>query len=159
MIKRTYSMHGTMSDHIFFDNNCQLAKIIKNDSDFANVGLSVDIFHFKSKHKLTDTFCQENCIPASFPELKGLGDKAWYFNSSIAKQKNMWLGDWLNQSKWYSTHHKIIIFSRRDGWNFLRQGNVLRIWRVTWTYRVSQGLNVTFVTHHSQLLTFKLNQK
>ena len=73
MIKRTYSMHGTMSDHIFFDNNCQLVKIIKNDSDFANIGLSVDIFHFKSKHKLTDTFCQENCIPASFPELKGLG--------------------------------------------------------------------------------------
>jgi len=81
-----------MPNHIFFDNNCQLAKLVKNDPDFTNVGLSVDVFHFKSKHKLMDTFCQENCNPAKFPELTGLGNKGWYFNSSIAKQTNVWLG-------------------------------------------------------------------
>jgi hypothetical protein len=56
------------------------------------VGLSVDVFHFKSKHKETDMFCQENCNPSAFLELLGEGGKAWYFNSSIAEQTNVWLG-------------------------------------------------------------------
>ncbi|EDR10781.1 uncharacterized protein LACBIDRAFT_324667 [Laccaria bicolor S238N-H82] len=88
MVKRTYHIPGTMPDHIFFDNNCQLAKIVQGDPAFRNVGLSVDVFHFKSKHSITDMFCQMMCNPASFPELKGEGDKLWYFNSSIAEQTN-----------------------------------------------------------------------
>lgn len=92
MVKRVYRMGGTMPNHIFFDNNCQLAKIVKDDPDFANVGLSVDVFHFKAKHKETDTFCQQNCNPVAFPELLGEDGKAWYFNSSIAEQTNVWLG-------------------------------------------------------------------
>ena len=122
MIKRTYRVHGTMPDHIFFDNNCQLAKIVKNDPDFANVGLSVDVFHFKSKHKLTDTFCQENCNPASFPELKGLGDKAWYFNSSIAEQMNVWLGGY------HSMCREMLV----DKYNFFLDEMILRRNRMTY---------------------------
>ena len=41
------------------------------------------------KHKVTDTFCQENCNPAAFPELRRPGG-GWYFNSSIAEQTNVW---------------------------------------------------------------------
>ncbi|KAG2034597.1 hypothetical protein BDR03DRAFT_802478, partial [Suillus americanus] len=78
--------------HIFYDNNCHLAKHIKGDAYFQDIGLSVDIFHFHCKHSEKDTFCQENCNPAAFPELKGEGGKGWFFNSSIAEQTNAWFG-------------------------------------------------------------------
>ena len=81
-----------MPEHIFFDNNCQLAKIVKNDPVFQNVGLTVDVFHFKCKHSEKDIFCQTYCNPAAYPELQGEGNKDWYFNSSIAEQTNVWLG-------------------------------------------------------------------
>ena len=54
------------------------------------MALTVDVFHFKCKHKTTDAFCQANCNPAFFPELLD-GDK-WVFNSSAAEQVNVWLG-------------------------------------------------------------------
>jgi hypothetical protein len=91
MIKRTY-LGQKKPNHIIFDNNCSLAKHVKNDPSFSDIGLAVDVFHFKSKHATTDTFCQENCNPAHFPELRGEGSKAWYFNTSIAEQTNVWLG-------------------------------------------------------------------
>jgi hypothetical protein len=92
MIKRTFRITRHMPNHILFDNNCSVAKFVKDDPDFANVGLSVDVFHFKCKHKESDIFCQQNCNPALFPELLGENGKAWYFNSSIAEQTNVWLG-------------------------------------------------------------------
>ena len=58
-----------MPNHIFFDNNCSLAKHVKNDLEFKDVGLSVDIFHFNCKHSQKDVFCQMNCNPALFLEL------------------------------------------------------------------------------------------
>jgi hypothetical protein len=79
-------------DHIFFDNNCPLAKMVKDDPFFHDIGLTVDVFHFKSKHSETDTFCQTHCNPAAFPELSTEDSKGWYFNSSIAEQTNVWLG-------------------------------------------------------------------
>lgn len=63
MVKRTFHMPGSMPDHIFFDNNCQLAPIAKKEDIFKNVGLSVDVFHFNCKHSEKDTYCQENCNP------------------------------------------------------------------------------------------------
>jgi hypothetical protein len=81
-----------MPNHIIFDVNCTLAKHVKNDPDFRNVGLAVDIFHFRSKYSKKDMFCQLNCNPALFPELCGEDGKGWYFNSSIAEQTNVWLG-------------------------------------------------------------------
>lgn len=65
---------------------------MKNDPDFKDVGLSVDVFHFNCKHSQKDVFCQMNCNPALFPELLSEDGKGWYFNSSIAEQTNVWLG-------------------------------------------------------------------
>jgi len=121
MIKRTYRIKGTMPEHIFFDNNCQLAKMVQNDPEFANIGLSVDIFHFKSKHKITDVFCQTRCNPAAFPELRGEGNKAWYFNSSIAEQTNVWLGG----------YHSICREMLVDKYNFFLDEMILRRNRMT----------------------------
>jgi hypothetical protein len=81
-----------MPNHIFFDNNCSMKRVVKDDPAFANIGLPVDVFHFKCKHAESDTFCQENCNPVLFPELLGEDGKGWYFNSSIAEQTNVWFG-------------------------------------------------------------------
>lgn len=83
-----------MPNHFAFDNNCQLLKHVQAQGDhaFDNVGLTVDVFHFKCKHSTKDNFCQENCNPAAYPELKGENGEAWYFNTSIAEQTNVWLG-------------------------------------------------------------------
>jgi hypothetical protein len=89
MIKHTF--RGDIKpDHIFFDNNCSLAKAVQADDFFRDIGLTVDVFHFKSKHSETDLFCQTYCNPAGYPEL--LSPDGWYFNSSIAEQTNVWLG-------------------------------------------------------------------
>ena len=73
-IMRTYADTNLTPEHIFFDNNCQLRQHVdKRDSTkdfFRNITLSVDLFHFNSKHKDTDTFCQDHCNPAAFHELK-----------------------------------------------------------------------------------------
>jgi len=91
MIKRTF--RGDIKpDHIFFDNNCTLAKMVKDDPFFCDIALTVDVFHFKSKHSEKDTFCQTHCNPAAFPELTADDGHGWYFNSSIAEQTNAWLG-------------------------------------------------------------------
>ena len=91
MIKRMFH-NDIKPDHIFFDNNCTLAKMVKDDPFFKDVGLMVNVFHFKSKHSESDTFCQEHCNPAAYPELTSEDGKGWYFNSSIAEQTNVWLG-------------------------------------------------------------------
>jgi hypothetical protein len=79
-------------NHIFFDNNCTLAKVVKDNPFFHDIGLTVDVFHFKSKHAETDVFCQTHCNPAGYPELLSADGNGWYFNSSIAEQTNVWLG-------------------------------------------------------------------
>lgn len=79
-------------NHSIFDNNCSLAKHVQGDSFFDDIGLAVDVFHFKCKHSVNDTFCQEHCNPASFPELIGEDGKGWWFNTSIAEQTNVWFG-------------------------------------------------------------------
>ncbi|KAF8545581.1 hypothetical protein OG21DRAFT_1370836, partial [Imleria badia] len=91
-IKRTFRFKALKPDHIFFDNNCSLAQHIKLDPYFSNIGLTVDVFHFKSKHKETHTFCQEHCNPAVYPELIGEDGQGWFFNSSVAEQVNVWIG-------------------------------------------------------------------
>jgi hypothetical protein len=115
MIKHTF--HGDIKlDHIFFDNNCTLAKMVKDDPFFHDIGLTVDVFHFKSKHSVTDTFCQTNCNPAAFPELAGEGGEGWYFNSSIAEQTNIWFGG----------YHPICREMSVDKYNFFLDDMVLR---------------------------------
>ena len=65
MIKRTY--HGGFMNHIIFDNNCMVKKHVKNDPDFNNVGLAVNIFHFENKHADSDEFCHAHCASAKCP--------------------------------------------------------------------------------------------
>ncbi|KAF8807013.1 hypothetical protein BYT27DRAFT_7292820 [Phlegmacium glaucopus] len=92
-IRRTFRINsGQKPNHIFFDNNCSLAKHVKDDPFFEDIGLTVDVFHFNCKHSVKDAFCQSNCNPVMYPELLGENGKAWYFNSSIAEQTNVWLG-------------------------------------------------------------------
>ncbi len=91
MIKCAYC-DGYKPDYIIFDNNCMLAKHVKNDPFFKDIGLAIDVFHFKCKHSEEDKFCQEHCNPYVFPKLCGEGRKGWYFNTSIAEQTNVWFG-------------------------------------------------------------------
>jgi hypothetical protein len=53
--------------------------------------MPVDVFHFNSKHKSTDDYCNERCNPIRWPELRTLDGK-WVFNSSAAEQANVWFG-------------------------------------------------------------------
>src|SRR5580693_2865267 len=66
-----------------------------DDTYFDQVLLPVDVFHFKAKHKETDTFCQENCNPAAWKELFDK-DGNWRFNSSAAEQANAWIGNFIS---------------------------------------------------------------
>ncbi|KAG2120003.1 hypothetical protein BD769DRAFT_1672044 [Suillus cothurnatus] len=72
-IKNVYAGADAIKpNHIFFDNNCTLSKMVKDDPFFEDIGLSVDVFHFNCKHSQSDTYCQQNCNPADYPELLGV---------------------------------------------------------------------------------------
>ncbi|KAJ7169095.1 hypothetical protein C8R43DRAFT_876347, partial [Mycena crocata] len=88
---------GAMPSYIFYDNNCLFKKhlLASGDHYFDNVGLPVDVWHFKCKHKEGDIFCQTHCNPARFCELIGEND-TWVFNSSAAEQSNTWFGKFQN---------------------------------------------------------------
>jgi len=84
--------------------NCHLQSHLatQRDSFFSQVILPVDVFHFKSKHKVTDEFCQKHCNPARWTELvdrdadkDGNESAKWIFNSSAAEQVNVWLGGYI----------------------------------------------------------------
>ncbi|KAG1890516.1 uncharacterized protein F5891DRAFT_964873, partial [Suillus fuscotomentosus] len=91
MIKHMFCDETIKPGHIFYDNNCTLSYMVCNDPYFQNVGLLVDVFHFKCKHLEEDQWCQEHCNPTFFDELKG-DNNTWLFNSSIAEQTNVWFG-------------------------------------------------------------------
>lgn len=87
---------GSKPNYIFFDNNCTLFKYLSAMQPrspirnyFSTIGLPVDVFHFKSKHKEDDLVCQAHCNPASFPDLI-TEQNTWTFNSSAAEQVNAW---------------------------------------------------------------------
>ena len=90
-------------DHIFFHINCTLVKSVKDNPFFEDIGLTVNVFHFKSKHSEMDTFCN----PAAYPKLISENNKGWYFNLSIAEQQTFGLElTMLSAEKWLliSTH-------------------------------------------------------
>ncbi|KIJ07348.1 hypothetical protein PAXINDRAFT_90571 [Paxillus involutus ATCC 200175] len=136
-IKMVYdNAHAVCPDHIFFDNNCTLANMVKNDPFFDNIGLSVDVFHFNCKHSETDTFCQENCNPAAFPELIGDNGKAWRFNSSVAEQTNGWFGGYHSICQEMLVHkynffldELILRRNRRTLEKLERDGQRPRVWK------------------------------
>ncbi|KIJ57565.1 hypothetical protein HYDPIDRAFT_104097, partial [Hydnomerulius pinastri MD-312] len=90
--KAVFPTTSSMPEYFVFDNNCKLRahqEAIK-DMHFSQTGMPVDVFHFNSKHKETDLYCQQHCNPAAFPEL--IEDGKWRFNTSICEQTNVWLG-------------------------------------------------------------------
>ena len=82
---------------LWHDNNCHIVSMLWNDDDpylwhyFDQSALPIDVFHFKCKHKETDIDCRHNCNPYIWPELQ-TAEVKWQFNSSAAKQANMWIG-------------------------------------------------------------------
>ncbi|KAF8445913.1 hypothetical protein L210DRAFT_3392409 [Boletus edulis BED1] len=134
-LKRTFRMEAIKPDHIFFDNNCSLAQHVKLDPYFNNIGLSVDVFHFKCKHKETHTFCQENCNPAAFPELISDDGQGWYFNSSIAEQTNVWIGGYHAVGARRSLRLEMLV----DKYDFFLDQMILRRNRMTRAKLDAQG--------------------
>ncbi|KAG1774919.1 hypothetical protein EV702DRAFT_1180541 [Suillus placidus] len=98
MVKTTFSLPGTQKpEHIMYDSNCNALHEVqsRNNTWFDNVGMCVNVFHFRTKHKEGDKFCQTQCNPAHYPELLN-AHGSWFFNSSIAEQVNVWLGGYHN---------------------------------------------------------------
>jgi len=98
MVKTMFSLPGAQKpEHIMYDSNCNALREVqsRNDTWFDNVGMCIDAFHFRTKHKEGDEFCQTRCNPAHYPELLN-ADSSWFFNSSIAEQVNIWLGGYHN---------------------------------------------------------------
>lgn len=94
---RLFPTKASLPGVLWHDNNCRIRSMLENDEDphlkhyFDNCALPVDVFHFKSKHKESDTECNANCNPAIWPELQ-TSDGNWRFNSSAAEQANAWIG-------------------------------------------------------------------
>ncbi|EIW75649.1 hypothetical protein CONPUDRAFT_65625 [Coniophora puteana RWD-64-598 SS2] len=90
-----FSVPGAQKpEHFIYDTACDAHRQARNrESDFwKSVGMCVDVWHLKNKHKTTHTYCRDHCNPADYPELKTADGKGWYFNTSIAEQVNVWLG-------------------------------------------------------------------
>ncbi|KAG1731000.1 hypothetical protein EDB19DRAFT_1831826 [Suillus lakei] len=82
-IKNVYAGNNSMKpDHIFFDNNCTLSKMVKDDPFFEGIGLSVD----------RATPIARQIATVDYPELLGDNGKGWRFNSSVTEQTNGWFG-------------------------------------------------------------------
>lgn len=93
-----------MMEHVFsktkkpnlfvFETNCILSRYVRGNEFFDSMGFPVDVFHFKAKHKESDTYCQQHCNPANFPDLLVVDEKTgkdkWFFNTSITEQVNAW---------------------------------------------------------------------
>ncbi|KAF7304605.1 hypothetical protein HMN09_00863800 [Mycena chlorophos] len=98
MLRKTFRHEGTMPEIVIYDNNCTLYKHLASikdpliDKNGLNVGFPVDVFHWECKHKKEGIECSYHCNPRLFPELLGENGKAWFFNSSVAEQTNVWLG-------------------------------------------------------------------
>ncbi|KDQ59117.1 hypothetical protein JAAARDRAFT_57079 [Jaapia argillacea MUCL 33604] len=128
MIRRTYYYPGLMPDHIFYDNNCNLWKHVQDDPAFKGVGLTVDVFHFKSKHSEKDLYCDTHCNPTDFPELLN-NDGGFFFNLSIAEQTNVWF------SGYHSICHEMLV----DKYNFFLDEMILHWNRMTYEKLLKEG--------------------
>ncbi|KAI0358771.1 hypothetical protein OH77DRAFT_1449458 [Trametes cingulata] len=93
-VRKTFPTCDLMPNILVYDNNCGLYKHSKASGETLHeeIGLPVDVFHWKSKHKKTDEVCSVHCNPYTYPDLR-IDDKGnWFFNTSIAEQTNVWLG-------------------------------------------------------------------
>jgi len=78
---------------MIYDSNCNALREVESReiAFFEGMGMCVDAFHHKTKHKASDSFCRERCDMKIYPELLDDNGK-YYFNSSIAEQTNDWFG-------------------------------------------------------------------
>ncbi|KAN0075257.1 hypothetical protein V8E55_011280 [Tylopilus felleus] len=97
-IEQLYSLpQARKPEHLIYDSNCNALREVMSQgiSFFSEMGMCVDAFHHKTKHKTSDTFCQEWCNMKSYPELLDDHGK-YFFNLSIAEQTNVWFGAFHN---------------------------------------------------------------
>ncbi|KAJ8688737.1 hypothetical protein PTI98_013495 [Pleurotus ostreatus] len=92
--KATFPTQNSTPEFFFYDSNCKLIAHQRSihDHHFDQTARPVDVFHFKTKHTVTDLHCQQNCNPAAFPEL--IVNGKWRFNTSICEQTNVWFGSY-----------------------------------------------------------------
>lgn len=116
---------------MFFDNNCQLLKVIKNTDDtyFDNTWTLVDAFHFEVKHKISDEFCAQHYNPALFPFL--MDGNRWRFNSSAAERTN----------SHFTLYRPIVREMRRERYTFFLDEMVRRINKRTVEHLETQDAN------------------
>ncbi|KAK7683616.1 hypothetical protein QCA50_013454 [Cerrena zonata] len=139
--KATFPTPASTPEYFIFDSNCLLEKhrqTIK-DKHFANTAFPVDVFHFKSKHKITDIFCQEHCNPAAFPEMIQKGK--WQFNTSICEQINVWLGG----------YHAILRDMESTRYNFYLDEMIKRRNRYTISHLEESGKTPWSIEMHALL--------
>ena len=95
MLHKKYQVPGSLPTYIFYDNNCSLYRFCEatpGEDLHRRVGLPVDVFHWKSKHKKNTEECSVHCNPTTFPELLTDDRTGWRFNLSRAEQTNVWFG-------------------------------------------------------------------
>lgn len=93
MLRKKHQIPGSMPCYVHYDCNCQLYmhSRARGETLHEEIGLPVDVFHWKCKHKQTNDACAIHCNPYNYEELIA-EDGSWFFNSSIAEQTNVWFG-------------------------------------------------------------------
>ncbi|KAG2152954.1 hypothetical protein DEU56DRAFT_850012, partial [Suillus clintonianus] len=98
LIEQIYSLpRARKPQHLIYNSNCNALREVRSRQIkfFDGVGMCVDAFHHRTKHKASDTLCREHCDMKAYPELLD-EDGGYYFNSSIAEQINVWFGAFHN---------------------------------------------------------------
>ncbi|TFY76226.1 hypothetical protein EWM64_g7787 [Hericium alpestre] len=95
MLKHIYPRQMLLPDHVSYDSSCIIQKMDGDDPYFDNIAFTVDVFHFFCKHSKKDEYCQMHCNPKEHPELVDDDGNGWFFNTSICKQTNNWIGKYL----------------------------------------------------------------
>ncbi|KAF8581730.1 hypothetical protein K439DRAFT_1647801 [Ramaria rubella] len=73
--KGLFPTRASLPQVLWMDMNCINSAMLhaQGDTYFQNCALPVDVFHYKCKHKKTDTWCTQNCNPTHWPELMHYG--------------------------------------------------------------------------------------
>lgn len=123
MLQKVFHVDGSMPEIVIYDNNCQLYQYLENNNIllYKTVGFPVDVFHWECKHAKSGIACSYHCNPTQFPELLGEDGKAWFFNSSVAEQTNVWLGG----------YHSILREMGADKYDFFLDEMIMRKNRLT----------------------------
>ncbi|KAJ6562697.1 hypothetical protein DFH09DRAFT_1478636 [Mycena vulgaris] len=123
MIQKVFHVDGSMPDIVIYDNNCTVYKYLVHQyiELYKTVGFPVDVFHWTCKHAKEGIECSYHCNPTQFSELLGEDGKAWFFNSSIAEQTNVWLGG----------YHSILREMGSDKYDFFLDEMIMRKNRLT----------------------------